>query len=514
VSDIWYYADAAEQVGPLTLQELRQKLAAFSNANDVLVWCNRFTDWKPARDVTELVAEYSTGTQGQKGSKAPPTQIERMLADARLRLVEIGTRNRLVHTPRGGKRTRSLPILNADADGLFEAIARSGKAIGFQATNSGRHLELYDDELLNAAGRAGRAGDSSQGFVLIVPSKVMDFENRTNQIHSYWSDLRAIFSQSDQCLEIDDPFQDLLDQIHVSSSIVTPAAQYFLSRLPRGSDFDEGGGDGPAKRLLSRSFGAYRARMRSDEEWINSRTAAAIQLRNADPSITNTWIDSIAAASGVSTDILTRLTRSLVGSAGSTLPTTDAWRDWLLNWLRVNPGDLTLLIRRESLEGMFGSSYKGLATPEEKGTFAVPILASLLSKWMGGATLASIEAAFGTRADRLGHCEKAREFVLRIIPELAYLYGLLPQIYAALFSTDPIPPIALATIGSVVREGFDSTEKLALRQVRGRGLNRVAVHREFAQIARYLAQPQGVEPFAGVIERVRSAVDLYDFVNN
>jgi hypothetical protein len=133
---------------------------------------------------------------------------------------------------------------------------------------------------------------------------------------------------------------------------------------------------------------------------------------------------------------------------------------------------------------------------------------------MEGATLASIEAASGTPPARLAYCEKAREFVLRIVPELAYLYGLLPQLYSALFPVAPTPPTALGTIGAVVREGFDYAEKLALRQLRGRRLNRVAIHREFAQIAGYLAEPQGAEPFASVIERVRSAVDLYDFVNN
>jgi very-short-patch-repair endonuclease len=48
--------------------------------------------------------------------------VERLLAEARLRLVETGTRNRLVHTPRGAKRTRSLSILDADADRLFQAL--------------------------------------------------------------------------------------------------------------------------------------------------------------------------------------------------------------------------------------------------------------------------------------------------------------------------------------------------------------------------------------------------------
>jgi hypothetical protein len=97
--------------------------------------------------------------------------------------------------------------------------------------------------------------------VLIVLSKVMDFENRTNQIHSYWTDLRAIFSQSDQCLDIDDPFQTLLDQIHVSSSIGTPTAQYFLSRLPRGGEFEEGGADAPHTLLLHAPSGLGRTHL-------------------------------------------------------------------------------------------------------------------------------------------------------------------------------------------------------------------------------------------------------------
>jgi GYF domain 2/Sel1 repeat len=71
VSDIWYYADADGQVGPLTLQELRQELAAFSNANDVLVWCDHFTDWKPASDVPELRALPPTLPRGNVKVKRP-----------------------------------------------------------------------------------------------------------------------------------------------------------------------------------------------------------------------------------------------------------------------------------------------------------------------------------------------------------------------------------------------------------------------------------------------------------
>lgn len=74
--------------------------------------------------------------------------------------------------------------------------------------------KLEAHELLNAAGRAGRAGEGAQGFVLLVPSKVIDFDNQNSQINGHWMDLQAIFEQADQCLVIDDPLKLVLDCIH------------------------------------------------------------------------------------------------------------------------------------------------------------------------------------------------------------------------------------------------------------------------------------------------------------
>jgi superfamily II DNA/RNA helicase len=391
-----------------------------------------------------------------------------------------------------------------------EVVIIAGDSRFDPTANRMERLEAH--ELLNAAGRAGRAGEVSQGFVLIVPSKVVDFQSSTNQIHSHWADLQTIFSQSDQCLEIDDPFTGLLDQIHASAAALTPAAQYLLSRLPVGAATEEGGVDAPARRLLSRSFGAYRAKLRNDANWIASRTEAAVQLRNADPDITHSWIDQVAAASGISARILMRLTQDLAATAGATAPIPNAWRDWMLAWLRNNPADLPVLIRPESLEGMFGTVYKKLPDEQAKGLFAVAAFEQLLPLWMQGATLATLEQTLGTPVGRLGRCEKAREFVLRIVPELAYVYSLLPQLYATLFLMHTETPVALVTIGAAVREGCDSPEKIALRQIRGGRLNRVAVHRQYAQIVPYVAPAQPAESFSDVLNRVRAAADLFDLV--
>jgi hypothetical protein len=56
MSDNWYYIDGAEQIGPVTLKELKEALATFADAEDLHVWCARYPDWKLAVDVPELNA--------------------------------------------------------------------------------------------------------------------------------------------------------------------------------------------------------------------------------------------------------------------------------------------------------------------------------------------------------------------------------------------------------------------------------------------------------------------------
>jgi very-short-patch-repair endonuclease len=61
--------------------------------------------------------------------------MEKCLADARLKLVETGTRNRLVHAPRGTRRTRALSVAGASADTVFRHLVREGKTLRFLAAD-------------------------------------------------------------------------------------------------------------------------------------------------------------------------------------------------------------------------------------------------------------------------------------------------------------------------------------------------------------------------------------------
>lgn len=52
---------------------------------------------------------------------------------ARFKLIETGTRNRLIHTPRGGKRSRALHITGNVSDQVFANLLRENKPLHFLA---------------------------------------------------------------------------------------------------------------------------------------------------------------------------------------------------------------------------------------------------------------------------------------------------------------------------------------------------------------------------------------------
>jgi hypothetical protein len=123
-----------------------------------------------------------------------------------------------------------------------------------------------------------------------------------------------------------------------------------------------------------------------------------------------------------------------------------------------------------------------------------------------------MEHSFGTPVDRLGKCEAAREFVLRVVPELAYLFGLCSQVARAM-AAEGMPEavrygsMTVDVLPACAREGFDLPEKLAVRVAKGRELSRVMVHREFAQIAHFIERAPDNEDFSMLLQRVRRGVD-------
>jgi len=130
--------------------------------------------------------------------------------------------------------------------------------------------------LLNAAGRAGRAGKSASGIVLIVPGKVVPLSDEEGTIGGQWTQLREVFSQSDQCLVLEDPFEAVMDRVHDKVEDAGDLERYVVSRL---METPADGEDGGSPRVdLSQSLTAFRKRKTADEHWVASRTEAALSF--------------------------------------------------------------------------------------------------------------------------------------------------------------------------------------------------------------------------------------------
>lgn len=413
------------------------------------------------------------------------------------------------------------------ADGINVLVATSTLAQGMNLPSevviisgdrrfdaeANRMEKLEAHELLNAAGRAGRAGQAANGFVLVVPSKVVHFNDQNSRIHSHWSDLQAIFSQSDQCLAIEDPLAAILDRIHDATADPTPLTQYFLQRLPPAEAFFIEDPDIFARDMLNRSFAAYRARQQGSQAWLEPRIAAALQARRIDPTLpkTLTWVEFVASAAGVPVSSVEEIGHFL-DAIGLTDGSLLDWYSALSKWIRNRPKLVSDLIKPQNLEGLLGTPYKKLATVEEQASFAAESIFPLLDRWIAGQTLVEIERAFGTPEKSIGRCDAARQFAIRVVPDLAYLFGL-PALVVRARSEEgnsQAPSLALEMLANSVRQGVDSLEKLAIYSHHKRQLRRRAVHREFDRINPYLPPAGSVEGFKDVRDRVRTATEIAD----
>ncbi|MEH6741441.1 MAG: DEAD/DEAH box helicase, partial [Sulfitobacter sp.] len=175
-----------------------------------------------------------------------------------------------------------------------------------------RREVMEAQDLLNAAGRAGRAGQNATGMVVVIPGMVTGLDDTKNLIGTRWTNLREVFGQSDQCLVLDDPLTALLDRIHDNVDIAGDLEHYLVARLAS-DDHDTTYDDKKIRKLdISRSFAAFRKRRVGDEAWIASRTKAATLFLGdqTDLSEQAMHVRELASTLGYPEDIIEELRRN------------------------------------------------------------------------------------------------------------------------------------------------------------------------------------------------------------
>ncbi|HDR9770949.1 TPA: hypothetical protein QDC27_006310 [Burkholderia cepacia ATCC 25416] len=164
-----------------------------------------------------------------------------------------------------------------------------------------------------------------------------------------------------------------------------------------------------------------------------------------------------------------------------------------------------------------GEPFKSLEDEEERGKLAIDIVLAALKAWISGQTLTEIQKLKPT-IQHPKHCEQARRFVLHVLPELAYIFSLPELVRRHLaaeelsFDMDDLASVELEKLGSCVREGYDTVEKLALSKIRGKTASRVRAHRQWNEIEFLMDPKVPGETWQKLFERIKLGVERYDRV--
>jgi len=370
----------------------------------------------------------------------------------------------------------------------------------FDADANKREI-LEAQELLNAAGRAGRAGQNANGIVLVIPGKVVEIDMDDAKIGNHWTALQKVFGQSDQCLVIDDPLQSILDRIHTGVGGIEELQRYALGRLSAGG----------LEPSLKKSLAVYRARKQGKEKWIAKRLESAVAYYANQTPEEEAEVDAhqLSSMLGIPLEVVQRLSVDLTDKTLTANASIKDWRRWMFDWMEGNPDLFDQIFRKSTIDEFFDTKFAAIDDSKLRAAKALPILRDLTRLWMKGATLRKLQLALGTKENKLKTCIDARRFALRVVPELSYLFGLpalLLQRNQIRSDQDEVElPAAVSRLGTCVRMGFRSTEAAALSS-RQPSLSRREVRKRYERIGQYVEAGKAGEPWSAVLSRVETAV--------
>lgn len=337
---------------------------------------------------------------------------------------------------------------------------------------------LEDHEILNAAGRAGRAGHLANGTVLLIPEPIVHFNANSVPEDEAFKMLKAVLPQSDQCVVIDDPLTPLLDSIQ-AGALSSPKVRYFLSRL-RAGEAEETAVD-HAVEMIGRSFSSYQAQQAKKSAVFDEKLGAlrtALVAATAEASVP---VMQIAAFTGLSVEPLTAISKKVESDIDALPSTVCGWMDWLIDFLISDRASYTLLFGSavETVKAVTrGKKTGGDSTIAEMG-----ILKTALTAWLKGAPFDQIEQSLQVPSDKIGVCKRTRDLINQVANRQLYMVAaaaseVIQQTLAANGNVAANPAV-LEILAYAIRRGLDTPEKVAFAYRNPSARSRVILHRAF-----------------------------------
>lgn len=360
-------------------------------------------------------------------------------------------------------------------------------------------------EILNAAGRAGRAGMASQGAVFVVPSEIVTI-NEYNLSDKWWKLKNEVFSKSDQCLIIKDPLEYLLDNIQSEAEILSAEFKNLLYRLQ-----PERNSKVATANFFGYTFAAYQAERRNESDLFLRKVDKLVYLKSQleGDAFVPTWVENVSIKMGVDPGLVQELGDGIDSSSIESMMSLSIndTIQWILNWLSEDDTRIIRIFGKlSSIQNIckaLNLNYKKVTSEQLLTNFLE--LYTLTKLWMSGENLMTIETQIHTKVSK--HCDSARNFTLKLIPDLSFVFGIYSMVLKEKWSElgeDPeTMPLSLRTLASIVREGVDSVEMLAFRYINP-SLSRIQCHEEFSRQGLDKIDYNGISSFNLIMKKISS----------
>jgi ATP-dependent RNA helicase HelY len=278
---------------------------------------------------------------------------------------------------------------------------------------------------------------------------------------------------------LEDPVTTLLDRIqagHVNDAQV----RYFTSRVRAGEQPQRAVDNAIA--MVRRSFAAFKAQQANAQAAFEQKIEvlrAALASDNA-----NLDVAAIAASTGLPVAPLIAVQNRFQENPAAIPNTILEWSDWLIEFFHSDIASYKALLAVDAPTVNYVVRGKKKGDPPTAGEFER--LKRGFRAWLTGRPLCEIETSLGVAKERIKHCPRARDLVLKLANRSFYLIAAsvveVARNVLAAQGAAAMQPSVLETLAVAIRKGLDTPDKVAFAYRRPTIRSRVLLHASFARV--------------------------------